>query len=151
MTIREKITQTIYEYLQSISVSNGYTTNAGSAVSLWGTQIIPHNDVVDLNLKDKKREHKRGFADVLYYEIEISYNGMNAYKNICNLLYDVEKALYDNQDDLSLKLNDSARIYFESSEIELTREKDKERAYAVALINIEFNYSEKWKLGNNNY
>lgn len=151
MTLREKITQTIFGYLQSISQTNGYTTNAGSAVSLWGTQIIPHNDVVDVNLKDKKREHKRGFADVLSYEIEISYNGINAYRNICNLLFDVEKALYDNQDNLSQQINDTARIYFESSEIELTREKDKERAYAVVLVNVEFNYSEKWKLGNNNY
>lgn len=152
MTRREKITRTLLGYLQNISVANGYLTNAGSSVSLWGTQIIPHDEIYDINLKDLSNAHERGSNDVLSYEIELAYSGSNCYTNICNMLSDCEKALYNNQDNLNTVMSDSGiRIMMVEQSMEISREKDKERAAGKIVFQVEHLYSEKWEPDFNNY
>lgn len=152
MTRREKITRTIIGFLQSIASSSGYLTNIGSYVSLWGTQIIPHNDTYEVNLRDEGQNYRIGSIRVINYKIELSYSGSNAYTNICNMISDVEKALFNNQDQLSSAINDvGIRIYPGEENIEITREKDKERAYAQFAFTVEHLYQEKWNPDFNNY
>lgn len=152
MTRREKITRTLLGYLQNISVANGYLTNIGSSVSLWGTQIIPHDEIYDLNLKDMNNQHQRGTNDVLDYEIALSFSGNNSYTNICNMILDCEKALYVNQDNLNQVMNDSGiRIMMNEQSIDIVREKDKERGYATIKFQVEHLFSEKWQPDFNNY
>lgn len=152
MTLREKITKSIYGYLQNISTANGFLTNAGASAVLWGAQVLQNDSVYYINLKDKKFEHKNGYSDLITYEVEVSYSGTDVYSNICKVLDDIEKALYSNQVILQTAIGDSVRIYPDVlGEIEITREKDKERGYAQFTFSVECNYSEKWKLKNNNY
>lgn len=153
MTLREKITRLIQSYLQGISVSNGYLTNAGTNVKIWGTQIIPNEKAFYINIKDVKFEHRNNYGDTLTYEIEISYSSNNAYSMICNICDDIERALYNNQDNFNNEIKDtSIRLFAESlGELEIIREHDKERAYAKMIFTVECNHYDKWKLKNNNY
>lgn len=153
MTLREKITSLIKSYLQSISVSNGYLTNAGSNVKVWGTQVVPNEKTFYINIKDVKFEHRNNYGDVITYEIETTYSSSNAYSMICNICDDIERALFVNQDNLSNAINDtSVRIFAdELGEIEVIREHDKERAYAKMIFTVQCNHFDKWKLKNNNY
>lgn len=152
MTRREKITRTLLGYLQNISVANGYRTNIGSSVSLWGTQIIPHNEIYDVNLKDLINSHERGSNDILSYEIELSYSGSNCYTNMCNMLSDCEKALFNNQENLKTVMSDiGIRIMIGEQSMEIVRETDKERAAGKITFQVEHSYSEKWNPDFNNY
>jgi hypothetical protein len=152
MTRREKITRTIAEWLQNISIANGYRTNTGQYVSVWGTQIIPHKETYDLNLRDTGSERITGSLSQIKYEILIAYSGKNVYKNLCDILADVEKALYDNEEQLNTVLNDTGiRILPSDTEIDITRENDSERGYAKFGFIVEHLYQEKWEPDNNNY
>lgn len=145
MTTREKITRAILSMLQTIKKVNGYRTDIGNSVSLWGTQVIEHSDVYDLNLKDEGENINRGYSRAIKYKIEIAYSGANNYAVICDMLYDVERCLFINKNNIDVVVGSvGVRLLVGDNEMEIIREKDKERAYSVLSFSVEYAYGEKW-------
>jgi len=152
LTRREKITSSILGYLQTISVANGYLTNIGSYVSHWDTQIKPHADTYDINVKDEVNEHTLGHTESLKIKIIMSYNGANAYVTINKMILDVHKCLFNNQQALGTAVNENGlRIFADQEPIELTREKDKEKAFATAEFTVQHRFTTKWEPDLTNY
>ena len=145
MTRREKITSSVITYLSGISVANGYLTNIGQYISHWDTQIKPHNDTYDVNVKDETNDHAMGHTESLTLKINMSYNGANAYTTINKMILDVHKCLYNNQMALGTAVSENGlRILANQEPIELTREKDKEKAFANVQVTIEHRFGNKW-------
>lgn len=145
MTRREKITSSIISYLSGISVANGYLTNVGGYVSHWDTQVKPHADTYDINVKDEVNEHSLGHAESLTLKITMSYNGANPYATINKMILDVHKCLFNNQQALGTAVNENGlRILANQEPIELSREKDKPKAYAMVEVTVQHRFTEKW-------
>jgi len=152
MTRREKILSSVIDYLQDITIVNGYLTNIGNYVSHWDTQIKPHNDTYDVNVKDEANTHVLGHTESLTVKINMSYTGANAYTTINKMILDVHKCLFNNQQALGTAVNENGlRILVNQEPLELTRDKDKEKAFATAEFTIQHRFGNRWEPDLTNY
>lgn len=152
MTRRAKITSSIISYLQGISIANGYLTNIGAYVSHWDTQIKPHSDTYDINVKDMTNEHSLGHIETLSLQIHISYNGASAYAVLNSTILDIHKCLDTNQQALGTAVSENGlRILAGTEIIDITREKDKEKGFALIEVNIQHRFTERWEPDLTNY
>jgi hypothetical protein len=152
MTRRAKITSSVISYLSGISVANGYLTNIGGFVSHWDTQIKPHADTYDINVKDILNEHALGHVETLSLQIHVSYNGANPYTVLNSIILDIHKCLHTNQQALGTAVSENGlRILASTETIDLTREKDKEKGFALIEVNIQHRFTERWTPDLTNY
>lgn len=152
MTRREKILERLENYLSDISTSNGYLTNIGQYVKSNDTQTKPNETVYDVDIKDIVNEHTLGHVETLNVKINLSYTGANAYIMINKMILDVHKCLLNNQQALGTAVNENGlRILPNQEPIELSREKDKEKAFATCDVQIQHRFSERWNPDLTNY
>ena len=142
----------VIDYLQDISVANGYLTNIGSYVSHWNTQVTPHDDTYDVNVKDITNQHELGHAEVLNVKISLMCKTSSNYAAINKMLLDIHKCLHTNQQNIGNAIGFSGlRILPVAEPVDVILDKENNKGFAEPEFNITHRITERWTPDTTNY
>lgn len=138
--------------LDDISVANGYLTNIGQYITHWDTQVTPHDDTYDINVKDTVNEHVNGHTETLNITIDLSCKaGVNNYTTINKMILDILKCTYNNTAAISNGIGQQVRILPSQEQINIVLDKESKKGYAEMQIIIEHRFTERWEPDTTNY
>lgn len=132
--------------LDDISVANGYLTNIGQYISHWDTQVTPHDDTYDINVKDTVNEHSLGHTETLNIQVDLSCKaGADNYTTINKMVLDILKCTYNNTAAISNGIGQQVRILPSQEQVNIVLDKESKKGYAQMQINIEHRFTTRWE------
>lgn len=150
MDNREGIINELMTKLKTITMANGFETDAGNFVEHWNTDLVPEGQKYLISVEDRSVElidefsHRAGFMDNLIIDINLGVqDGINTYASLMKGSRDIYKAVGTNED-VFIQNHKCDLVRPIRSELEI-QEGEKIRG-AIKITILFRNYSKRWYL-----